>query len=390
MDAKKLLFIFFRPPFPTIGGDRIRMQQNLKLLSKHYNVDVLFLNEEITKEKTILELKKYATNVYYFDFDKKKFYLNTLKGILLNRNPLQVNYFYHNKVQQWVDKNIENYNMVFCNTIRTTEYVKDKTIYKIVDFVDAISMNYEKAFKIKKISLWKLMYRIDKKRVLKYEKQILMIFDKKIIISDVDKNYILNGKSDEDLEVIPNGILADGFIEKEEKERISFIGKMNYEPNQTAVIFFVENVFPHVLKKKPDIIFQIVGIKPTKKIKALEKKYKNIIVTGYVEDINIYILQSKLIIASMISGAGVQNKILQSMHLQKCVITTSLGAEGLIGVTDREIVIENNNIQMAKRIIYYLKYDEERKKIGINARRYIENTFSRKIIEDKLRNYLEK
>ena len=141
-DRKKLLFIFFRPPFPLIGGDKIRMFQKLKALSKIYDVDVLFLNEEKTKPNIISEIKKWAENVYAFDINKNKFRLNTLRGFLLNRKPLQVNYFYHKKVQKWVDKNITIYDAVFCSTIRTTEYVIDKPIYKIVDFVDAISLNY--------------------------------------------------------------------------------------------------------------------------------------------------------------------------------------------------------------------------------------------------------
>jgi len=389
MDAKKLLFIFFRPPFPAIGGDKIRMLQNLKLLSKHYNVDVLFLNEEITNEKVILEIKKYATNAFSFDLNRKKFYLNTLKGLLLNKNPLQVNYFYHNKVQQWINNNIENYDIAFCNTIRTSEYVKNKSIFKIIDYVDAISMNYEKAFKIKKIGLWKLMYGIDKKRVLKYEREILHSFDKKIIISNIDKDYILNGKNNIDMEVIPNAVITDDFIERKEKEVISFIGKMDYEPNQTATIFFVENVFPIILKEFPDITFQIVGINPTKKVKALEK-HKNVVITGYVEDINKYISQSKLVVAPMLSGAGIQNKILQSMYFQKCVITTKLGADGLLGVTENEIIIENNKAQLAEKIIYYLENDQARIRIGINAKKYVDNTFSQSIVENKLLSYLEK
>jgi glycosyltransferase involved in cell wall biosynthesis len=313
-----------------------------------------------------------------------------LHGFLLNNNPLQVNYFYHKKVQEWINNNIKKYDIAFCSTIRTTEYVKDKDIYKIIDFVDAISMNYEKAFKIKRMSLWKLMYKIDKNRVFKYERKILNSFDKKIIISQVDKDYIINENDNTDIEVIPNGVLIDETNNSNEKEVISFIGKMNYEPNQTAVLFFVDNIFPHVLKKFPDLIFKIVGIKPTKKLKKLEKKYKNVFVTGYVEDINKYISESKLIIAPMISGAGIQNKIIQSMYLQKCVITTSLGAEGITKITDRELVIEDNNIQIAEKIIYYLNNKEERKIIGINAKIYIDNTFSQSIIKNKLINYLEK
>lgn len=389
-NKEKLLFIFFRPPLPLIGGDKIRMFQNMKALSKIYIIDVLFLNEGKTQHSIISELKKWAENVYPFDINKNKFRFNTLKGFFLNSKPLQVNYFYHKKVQEWIDKNINVYNSVFCSTIRTTEYVLDKPVYKIVDFVDAISMNYEKAVKNRKIGLWKIMYLIDKKRLIKYERRILSSFNKSIIISDVDRRHILQDDQKFDIKVILNSVEIKNTqknIDFKEQNVISFIGKMDYEPNRSAVLYFSKKVFPHILNKHPDIKFNIVGINPTKGVKRLSKN-KGVNVLGYVEDINQSIISSRLIVAPMISGAGIQNKILQSMALKKCVVTTSIGAEGLVGVTDKEIVIEDNNIEMADRISYLLNKKTECEEIGINAEEYVNKNFSEDKIEKELLKYL--
>lgn len=53
----------------------------------------------------------------------------------------------------------------------------------------------------------------------------------------------------------------------------------------------------------------------------------------------------------MLSGAGIQNKIIQAMGSGKCVVTTPIGAEGLI--IKGEIAIEKNDNDMAERIIFY-------------------------------------
>lgn len=386
MDKKKLLFIFPRPPYPCIGGDKLRMYQNIIFLSKKYTIDIVFINEEKTIPETINELEKYARKVISFDVSKLSCYLNTFTGIF-SKKPLQVHYYYHKKVKKWIDNNIGNYDKVFCTTIRTTEYVKAKNITKVIDFVDAISMNYQHAI-TKSSGIWKFMYMIDAKRLAAYEKEILPFFEKKVIISEIDKNFILKDINDS-IEIIPNSVLINNFPKKVTEEfKITFIGKMDYEPNINAVVHFATKIFPLVLKQFPKLKFEIVGFRPVKKVLSLQKN-TNIKVLGFVDDISIKIITSKLIIAPMVSGAGVQNKILQAMHLGKCVITTSKGAEGLTDVKNNsDIIITDNVVSFADNVVMMLKNDLKREKIGENAKNYIRNNFSEKMVANKLINYL--
>jgi glycosyltransferase involved in cell wall biosynthesis len=93
-------------------------------------------------------------------------------------------------------------------------------------------------------------------------------------------------------------------------------------------------------------------------------------------------------VAPMISGAGLQNKILQAMAFKKCVITTNIGAEGLKGVTSKEIVIEDNTIKMAERISFLLKNKKKRDEIGLSAEKYVKENFSKEKIESEFLKYL--
>ena len=390
---KRVLIIFFRPPYPTFGGDKIRMYQNLKFLSENYQVDAIVLDEQRTQAVTINELNRYCNKVQVFHIPKYKNYVNTFLGLLKNRKPLQINYYYHTVVQEWINKNFENYDILFVNTIRTAEYVKNLDSYKVIDFIDSISMNYEKAANQKSTGLWRLFYKIDKVRAKDYEKKTLNVFNKAIIISEVDKSFILKSTYNEQkIKVIPNGVFLntkkcfDSFVEK---EIISFLGKMDYEPNITAVMFFVSKVFPIVKKVNPDIEFQIIGINPTKKIKALNK-IEGVKVLGFVDNFEQYVVESKLIVAPMITGAGVQNKILQAMALGKCVITTKIGAEGLIDIDKSSIIIIDDALKMANEIITLFKDDGKRNSIGSNAKKYINDNYSKKMIKKEFLEYLEK
>lgn len=186
---RKILFISSRPIFPVMGGDQIRTAQQLKFLTQRYLVDVLYLYENDLSDRT----KHYLPNVnevYAFHVTKLQSYFYTLR-FLLNTLPLQVNYYFSNKVCRFIRSHIHEYEFVFCNNIRTAEYVREiKDVKRYIDYVDAISMNYEKAKNITK-GIKKLIFTIDYKRCLKYEQQVLRDFDCCAIISEIDKQYIL-------------------------------------------------------------------------------------------------------------------------------------------------------------------------------------------------------
>lgn len=110
---------------------------------------------------------------------------------LYNSLPIQVNYYYSKKVQNYIDSIINDYDVVYCNNLRTAEYFRRHTsVSRVIDFVDAISMNYEKARKHANL-LMKVVYNIDYHRCKIYESLLLQEFDNAAVISDIDKDYIL-------------------------------------------------------------------------------------------------------------------------------------------------------------------------------------------------------
>jgi len=186
---KKVLFISSRPIYPVIGGDQIRTSQQLEYLVQRYIVDVIYLSENSLEDQT----KKYlpaVRNVKCFRLSKFKSYFQTL-CFLFNKLPLQVNYYYDKRVYKYIATHLHDYDIVFCNNIRTAEYVRNtQNIVKYIDFVDAISMNYNKAKKLSH-GFKKLIYTIDSNRCVKYEQLIIEKFDSCAIISDIDKKYII-------------------------------------------------------------------------------------------------------------------------------------------------------------------------------------------------------
>lgn len=159
---------------------------------------------------------------------------------------------------------------------------------------------------------------------------------------------------------------------------IIFVGKMSYEPNIVATTYFVNQVFPKLLEKYPSLQFVIVGANPDSRVIELANQ-KNVLVTGYVDSIELYYQKSTIVVAPMLTGAGIQNKILQAMSYGCCIVTTSIGAEGL-NICNEEIVIVNEVEKMVGVISSLLIDSSKRRTMGKLARTYVVEHLSESVI----------
>ena len=182
--------------------------------------------------------------------------------------------------------------------------------------------------------------------------------------------YVIGNKVE-----IPNDIL----VSKHESDGILvFVGKMNYEPNVVAVTWFAERVLPKLLVTYPNLQFQIVGAHPEKRIQRLSNN-QNIQVTGFVESIEPYFQRATIVVAPMLTGAGIQNKIIQAMSYGCCVVTTPIGAEGLT-INHNEIAVWDSESEMIDGIINLLANREKRIEMGSSARQYVIDNLSTEVI----------
>jgi len=375
---KKILMISYRFPYPLIDGSRIRIYNIGKILAEKYQVDLLAISEGNIANEDIKETEKIFNSVIPFSFNPICFKVNTLKG-LFSKDSLQIYYHYFNKVQKWIDQHYKEYDLIFCVHIRMTKYLrKINNITKVIDFIDATSINYQEAQK-NSTRMWRFIYHIENKRALLYELKMLKEFDKVFIASPFDRQYLIDNSQNiiNNLIVIPNGIKEELLTRKnnfKEENWIVFLGKMNYSPNVDAVMYFTEKIFPLITKDRNDIKFIIVGSNPIKEILKLGRR-KNIEVTGFVDDPYEYLVKAKVIAAPLRFSAGIQNKILEAMALSKVVVTTSKGARGISGEDGKHFIVVDHEKEIAKKILDLMSNEPKRKKIGNNARELIKEKY---------------
>lgn len=159
---------------------------------------------------------------------------------------------------------------------------------------------------------------------------------------------------------------------------ILFLGKMDYEPNITAVTYFADDIFPVLKSSFKELEFVIIGATPSNEVLSLNHR-EGIKVMGFVESTEPYFQDSTIVVAPMLTGAGVQNKIIQAMAYGCCVATTSIGAEGL-SLRGEDLAIFDNTESWIKGLTRLLLNREVRLEYGKLARNTVIATLSKEII----------
>ena len=140
------------------------MYQFIEVLSKYYEVDIVYLSEQ--KEGTKMDnVRDMAHDVQYFYVGKIKRLMQAAVGYCFNGQPLQIGYFYSKQMQEWISEHLDEYQRILCMHIRTFSYLQgiDKSLLEgkkiYLDGIDAISLNYRNSYMAAR-GIKKLIYRI--------------------------------------------------------------------------------------------------------------------------------------------------------------------------------------------------------------------------------------
>lgn len=375
---KKVLLLTSRLPYPPISGATLKNYNLLKILSKYYEVHLVTVTNEQLDDETKRVLEKYT--VSYKIFEKTKIdFLYSASKTLFNNEPLQVNYFYFQDVQNYINNILEEIDFIIPTLIRTSKYASNIDKPKIFDMADSIGQNYKRSVENVKSFFWKNIYKFEFERLIKYEKETIKKYDKTFLFNKQEIEYF---NMPNKIKFIPHGVNEDLLnydLQNESfKDCIAFFGKMDYQPNIDAVIWFVKNVIGSLDDR---ITFIIVGATPKKQVIELSRKYKNVKVTGFIEDPYEILNSCMCIVAPMQTGAGIQNKILETMALGTINIISSLAATP-IGAKDRQdYIVADNPSDIANEINQILHNKKLYEFYKINSKEFIRKNFTWSIYE---------
>lgn len=164
---------------------------------------------------------------------------------------------------------------------------------------------------------------------------------------------------------------------------VLFAGTMNYPPNADAAFWFLDTIWPAVLRRVPDATFTIVGKDPSK---ALRRRAdgRRVIVTGLVDDVRPWLARASVCIAPLRVAGGMRIKMLQAMAMGKAIVATPLAAEGIDVDDGREAFLADSPERFGERIVQLLQDAARRDALGAAARRRAEQQYGWEPLVDRL------
>lgn len=371
----KILYLVSRVPYPKDKGDKLRAFLHAERLSKDHELHLCCLQEEALHPDVEERLGKISHRLSILPLSKPLILWNLFLGLFSSR-PFQVNYFYQAHLKRRLKKLIEEDppDLIYCQLIRTSEYVKELHRFpKVIDYMDAFSKGAERHRDRSRFPL-KPLLKEESRRTARYENLVFDYFDRHLIISAYDRDRLPH-PSRERIQVVPNWIDTEHFCPQDrEKDRdLLFTGNMAYPPNVESAHYLVKKILPIVRAEIPEVRVYISGVSPTRKVRALEGK--GVEVSGWVPDLRDSYARSKLFIAPMVMGRGMQNKLLEAMAMGIACITTPLAYRAIGATPEKEILVGRDEEELAQHVIRLLKEPGTRERIAENGRDLIREQF---------------
>lgn len=369
----KILFI--TPYIPS--RIRVRPFEIIKELAKTNEVSVISLAEGSENPSGLDEIHSCCQSVEIISHPKLKGYFQSLKA-LATKSPMCAGYCWSSDMDKAVNNkiNAQPIDVIHIEHIRAAHFLPKTNIPAVFDGVDCLSSLFRQMSRSRKNIAARLIALEEAWKLSKYEPSTMRKFHKAIITSEAEKKSILDMDSLIDIEVVENGVDTNYFAPKSIKKRkqIIFSGKMSYQPNAQAAIWFAEKVFPIIKSKVPDAEFIIVGSGPPASVTKLAD-ISGIKVTGYVDDIRPYLAESSVAVTPMQIAVGIQNKALEAAAMQLPVVATSIVKQAF---SDRikSIIEINDPIEMAEAIIDLLNNPMKAKELGESAREDVIKNYS--------------
>jgi glycosyltransferase involved in cell wall biosynthesis len=223
---------------------------------------------------------------------------------------------------------------------------------------------------------------IEKKEISVYKR-----FDRVYVRSDFDRNKLLSCNKDLDISILPPYVRVEdfeGIAARREPDTILFVGAMDRPANISAVRYFYEKVLPLIKKEIPGAKFYVVGNMPPEEIRRLGYKNKDVIVTGFVKDIKPFYLRASVFVAPLFIGGGIIVKILDAIAAGLPVVTTDIGNEGIEAFPDRDILIANEPVDFANKVILLIKDKGHWHRLSGNSKSFVHKKFNWGRIVQKL------
>jgi glycosyltransferase involved in cell wall biosynthesis len=376
----RILILTHRAPFPQNGGYPIVVGNTIKgLVSLGHHVSLISLN--VKKNSTIAERDELLDKINYieFDIDTRISVIEAVSNLFTN-NSYNIDKYYNAGFEKLLFRNLTDnkYDVIQLEGIFVAPYLevirknsKAKIIFRAHNIEHQV---WQKLAQQKSDPFKKWYLRLLARRIKNYELELLNKFDAIVVFTEQDKSSMLSYGAKIPLRVLPIGI--DLALYKPDHSKVDFpslffLGSLDWLPNREGIEWFIDNFHKDLTDGDLKAKFYVAGHNIPEQFDDYEVLGK-VFIHGEVDDALEFVNSKSIMIVPLLSGGGMRVKIVEGMAMEKCIISTSLGAEGINIEHGKNIIIANNLDEFYNAVKKCITDEHFCHEIGRNARKLIE------------------
>ena len=368
----KILYLCHRFPFPPKRGGKIRPFNMIRHLSSSgHEVTVCSLSRSAQETEEAQGIASYCKAFYIGQVNDPVQMLRMVARLPMV-TPSSMGYFYSPDLDRRVQGllNSQQWDLIFVHCSSVAQYVeRHGGAPKILDFGDMDSQKWIEYANYKPFPL-SLGYRFEGAKMLAAEKRLTQHFDLCTATTRAEWETLTGYGTGVDSDWFPNGVDADFFCPSDgvyDPDTISFIGRMDYYPNQECMARFCDQTWPLLKARRPTIKLLIVGADPSPAMLRLGN-LPGVTVTGSVPDVRPHIRGTALMVAPLNIARGTQNKILEAMAMGVPVVTSAIAAGGVDAEFVTHFLVANTPQEYADAVLSIIENPGERARLAHSGR----------------------
>ena len=229
--------------------------------------------------------------------------------------------------------------------------------------------------------LWRLVWPVQAQKMKRFEAAVIARFDRVIAVSARDANALAKRYAPRRVDAIDTGVDLDFFEvlpaappPAPDGGCVVFTGVMDSPANSDGVRYLAEQVWPVVLAARPAARALIIGRNPSPALRAACPA--SFTFTGTVDDIRPHVARGHVAVIPLNVGSGTRIKAYEAMAMGRCVVSTSIGVEGLAVEDGEHLLIADDAKAFAAAILQVLGDATLRERLAANARHLVATRFS--------------
>lgn len=219
-------------------------------------------------------------------------------------------------------------------------------------------------------------------KMQRFERTVLRHFTSVIAVSEKDARHFRDSYGVKQAAAIPTGVDLDffswsepGAASTQASPTVVFTGSMDWMANIDGIEFFIDEVWPAVVAREPRARLIVVGRNPPSSLVTRVRRFPNIQLTGFVDDVRPYVRSAGAFVIPLRVGGGTRIKAFEAMAMGCPVVSTSIGMEGLEVVPGVHFLCSDTAAAMSDSIVRLLADGGLRLKLSRTARQLVEDRF---------------